>query len=180
MSFDDEHGQSADDFYFHDVDFTKTLLNGPTHHGFNEYFGVPDKTEGLLDTEPRVLIRNDRCIFTDRSRMNLIGMKNRKGRILVAPHWNLRDLGPIYLREAESFIDRQSKKSDQRFFLYFVPNANHFQRNPEGKDAVPDRINGTPIKGQSRCTSSVSGPDIASRPCGSFICRSPMNTAKQH
>ena len=60
MSFDDEHRQSADDFYFHDVDFTKTLLNGSTHHGFNEYFGVPDKTEDLLDTEPRVLIRNDR------------------------------------------------------------------------------------------------------------------------
>ena len=107
MSFDDGEGKPADDFYFHDVDFTKPLLDGPTHHGFDEYFGVPGNTEDPLDTEPRVLIRDDHFTFTDRSRMKLIGMKNREGRILAAPDWDLRNLGPLYLREAESFIDRQ-------------------------------------------------------------------------
>ncbi|HIF34371.1 MAG TPA: hypothetical protein EYQ75_22515 [Planctomycetaceae bacterium] len=159
MSFDDGEGKPADDFYFHDVDFTKPLLDGPTHHGFHEYFGVPGNTEDPLDTEPRVLIRNDRFAFTDRSRMKLIGMKKREGRILAAPDWNLRSLGPLYLREAEAFIDRQSKKADEPFFLYYVPNANHFQRNPDGDYAVPDEIAGTPIKGQSRYSDAAKAGD---------------------
>ncbi|HJN13744.1 MAG TPA: sulfatase-like hydrolase/transferase [Pirellulaceae bacterium] len=159
MSFDDGAGKPADDFYFHDVDFTKPILDGPTHHGFDEYFGVMGNTEDPLDTEPRVLIRNDRFTFTDRSRMKLIGMKNREGRILAAPDWDLRNLGPLYLREAESFIDRQSKKNDEPFFLYYVPNANHFQRNPDGDYAVPDRIAGTPIKGRSRYSDAAKAGD---------------------
>jgi arylsulfatase A-like enzyme len=79
MSFDNGEGQPAADFYFHDVDFTKALLDGPSHHGFDEYFGVPGNTEDPLDTEPRILIRNDRFTFTDRNRMKLIGMKKREG-----------------------------------------------------------------------------------------------------
>ena len=150
MSFDDGDGQPADDFYFHDVDFTKPLLDGPTHHGFDEYFGVPGNTEDPLDTEPRVLIRNDRFVFTDRSRMQLIGMKNRSGRILAAPDWDQRDLGPLYLQEAESFLDRQATQAAQPFFLYYVPNANHLQRNPQGDYAVPDQVGGQAIQGQSR------------------------------
>ncbi|MDG2382471.1 MAG: arylsulfatase [Pirellulaceae bacterium] len=149
MLFDDGEGQPADDFYFRDVDFTKPLLDGPTHHGFDEYFGVPGNTEDSLDTEPRVLIRNDRFTFTDRSRMKRIGMEKRERRILAAPDWDLRNLGPLYLREAELFLDRQSTKVEEPFFLYYAPNANHFQRNPHGDYAVPDQIAGTPIKGQS-------------------------------
>ncbi|MDP6557809.1 MAG: sulfatase-like hydrolase/transferase [Pirellulaceae bacterium] len=149
MLFDDGEGNPADDFYFHDADFTKPLLDGPTHHGFDEFFGVPGNTEDPLDTEPRVLIRNDRFVFTDRSRMKLIGMKKREGRILAAPDWDLRKLGPLYLSEAEAFIDRRSKDAAAPFFLYYAPNANHFQRNPQGDYAVPDEIAGTPIRGQS-------------------------------
>ena len=159
MSFDDGEGQPADDFFFHDIDFTKPLLDGPTHHGFDEYFGVPGNTEDPLDTEPRILIRNDRFTFTDRSRMKLIGMKKREGRILAAPDWDLRKLGPQYLSEAQSFIDRQSTKADEPFFLYYVPNANHLQRNPEGDYAVPDEVAGTPIKGQSRYSDDVAAGD---------------------
>ncbi|TWU40583.1 sulfatase-like hydrolase/transferase [Novipirellula artificiosorum] len=159
MSFDDGAGKPADDFYFHDVDFTKPLLDGPTHHGFDEYFGVPGNTEDPLDTEPRVLIRNDRFAFTDRKRMKLIGMKEREGRILASPEWDLKQLGPLYLREAESFIDRQSKRPDEPFFLYYVPNANHFQRNPDGDYAVPDEIAGTPIRGQSQYSDAAKAAD---------------------
>ncbi len=159
MSFDDGDGQPADDFCFHDVDFTKPLLDGPTHHGFDEFFGVPGNTEDPLDTEPRVLIRNDRFVFTDRSRMKLIGMKNREGRILAAPNWDLRNLGPLYLQEAEAFIDRQARDVAKPFFLYYVPNANHFQRNPQGDYAVPDEVGGTSIKGQSRYTDGIMGSD---------------------
>ena len=159
MAFDDGDGNPADDFYFQDVDFTKPLLDGPTHHGFDEYFGVPGNTEDPLDTEPRVLIRNDRFTFTDRSQLKLIGMKQREGRILAAPDWDLRNLGPLYLREAEAFIDRQSVQSDEPFFLYYAPNANHFQRHPDGDYAVPDMIAETPIKGKSRYSDNVMAGD---------------------
>lgn len=159
MAFDDGEGQPADDFYFHDVDFTKPLLDGPTHHGFDEYFGVPGNTEEPLDTEPRVLIRDDRFTFTDRTQMKRIGMKKREGQTLAAPDWDQRNLGPLYLREAEAYLDRQSKKADEPFFLYYVPNANHLQRNPDGDYAVPDKIAGTPIKGQSRYSDDMAAGD---------------------
>ncbi|MEO1991586.1 MAG: arylsulfatase [Pirellulales bacterium] len=159
MAFDDGEGKPADDFYFHDVDFTKPLLDGPTHHGFDEYFGVPGNTEDPLDTEPRVMIRNDHFIFTDRSRMKMIGMNKRAGKILAAPDWDLAKVGSLYLQEATLFIDRQSQNADKPFFLYYAPNANHFQRNPLGDYAVPENLGGTPIKGQSRYTDGVSAGD---------------------
>ena len=159
VAFDDGEGQPADDFYFHDVDFTKPLLDGPTHHGFDEYFGVAGNTEDPLDTEPRVFIRNDRLTFTDRSRMQRIGMKRRTGQILAAPDWDLKLLGQRYLHEVEAFIQRQSQQSDQPFFLYYVPNANHFQRHPGGDYAVPDVLAGKQIQGQSRYSDNAPAGD---------------------
>ena len=149
MTFNDGSGGAADEYDFSDVDFTKPILDGPTHHGFDEYFGVTGNTEDPLDLEPRIYFRNDRWIFTDRSKMKRIGMKNRSGRVLAMPGWDLKKLGPEYLREAQQFLDRQAKKKDP-FFLYYVPNANHFQRNPNGEYAVPDKISGIKIKGASR------------------------------
>jgi arylsulfatase A len=159
ISFDDGEGNPADDFHFHDVDFTKPLLDGPTHHGFDEYYGVPGNMEDPLDTEPRVPIRNDRFTFTDRARMKLIGMKKREGKVLAAPDWDQRKLGPLFLSEAESCIDRQAKDAAEPFFLYYVPCANHSQRHPGGDFAVPDEIAGTPIKGQSRYTDEKAAGD---------------------
>ena len=31
----------ANEFDYRDVDFSKPILDGPTHHGFHEFFGVP-------------------------------------------------------------------------------------------------------------------------------------------
>lgn len=158
MSFDDGYGKPADEYDFSDVDFTKPFLDGPTHHGFDEYFGVSGNTEDPLDLEPRIYFRNDRWTFTDRSKMQRIGMKSRAGRVLAAPDWDLSKLGPDYLREVLAFIERQSKASNP-FFLYYVPNANHFQRHPEGDYAVPDRIAGIQIKGQSRYSDGAPAGD---------------------
>lgn len=158
VSLDNGEGQPANDFYYADVDFMKPLLDGPTHHGFDEYYGVIGNTEDPLDTEPRILIRNDRFTFTDRSQMKLIGMKKREGRILAAPDWDLRELGTLYLAEAEAFVDRQSQTKEP-FFLYFVPNSNHFQRHPGGDYAVPESIAGKPIKGQSRYSDNAAATD---------------------
>ena len=129
MDFDDGYGVPADEFDFQDVDFSKPILDGPTHHGFDEFFGVPGNTEDPLDTEPRIYLRDDRWTFTDRSQMKLIGMKQRSGRILADPNWDLSQLGPDYLREAKAFVSRQAQ-GESPFFLYYVPNSNHLQQNP--------------------------------------------------
>lgn len=159
MSFSDSFGKAADDFDYHDVDFTKLILDGPTHHGFEEFFGVPGNTEDPLDTEPRVFIRDDHWTFNDRNAMKYIGMKNRKNRILAAPDWDLAKIGPTFLGEALAFLKRQESQSESPFFLYYVPCANHFQRNPSGDYAVPDVIAGVEIKDKSRYSDNSTGSD---------------------
>ena len=158
MDFDDGYGVPADEFDFQDVDFSKPILDGPTHHGFDEFFGVPGNTEDPLDTEPRIYLRDDRWTFTDRSQMKLIGMKQRSGRILADPNWDLSQLGPDYLREAKAFVSRQAQ-GESPFFLYYVPNSNHLQQNPSGPYAVPDSIANIPIKGKSVYTNGVKAGD---------------------
>ena len=49
MDFDDGYGVPADEFDFQGVDFSKPILDGPTHHGFDEFFGVTGNTEDPLD-----------------------------------------------------------------------------------------------------------------------------------
>ena len=158
MDFDDGHSQPADEFDYKDVDFTKPLLDGPTHHGFDEFFGVPGNTEDSLDTEPRIYIRNDKWTFTDRSKMHWIGMKHRAGQILSGPNWDLSQLGPDFLKEGLQFIQSASQKQ-KPFFLYYVPTANHFQRNQSGDYAVPEFLDGKPVKGTSRYTDGTKGTE---------------------
>ena len=117
MDFDDGQGMPADEFDYKDVDFTKNILDGPTHHGFNEFFGVPGNTEDSLDTEPRIFIRNDRWTFTDRSKMKWTGIKYRAGQILSGPDWDLSQIGPNFLREGIQFIEKASKKQKPFFFI---------------------------------------------------------------
>ena len=158
LAFDDGYGEVADEYDFSDVDFAKPFLDGPTHHGFDEYFGVTGNTEDPLDLEPRNYLRNEGWTVTDRSRMKRIGMKNREGRVLAVPDWDLSKLGPDYLREVKAFLGRQSKATAP-FFLYYVPNANHYQRHPGADYAVPDEIAGVPIKGESRYTDGARAGD---------------------
>ncbi len=158
MDFDDGHGKPADEFDYKDVDFTKPLLDGPTHHGFDEFFGVPGNTEDSLDTEPRIYIRNENWTFTDRSKMRWMGMKHRVGQILSGPNWDLSQLGPDFLKEGLQFIQSASLKQ-KPFFLYYVPTANHFQRNLTGDYAVPKFLDGKPVQGTSRFTDGTKGTD---------------------
>ena len=159
IDYDNGDGQPASHFYFHDVDFTKPLLDGPTHHGFDEYYGVTGNTEDSLDTAPRVMIVNDGHGFTERSKMKLIGITRRADKILADPDWDLRQLGPLYLKEMLKYLDQRAKKVDAPFFLYFAPNANHNQRNDEGVFAVPEKVGGVKIKGQSRYTDGSKAGD---------------------
>ena len=155
MAFDNGAGKPATDYYYEDVDFTRPVLDGPTHHGFDEFFGVPGNTEDSLDSEPRVYLRNDRWTFTNRDQMRRIGFRHRQRRIFAAPDWNLAQIGPVYLREAQAFLNRQAMAKEP-FFLYYVPNANHYQRNEKDGDyAVPKTIAGEAVKGASRLTNDT-------------------------
>ena len=158
MDFDDGHGMPSDEFDYKDVDFNKKILDGPTHHGFDEFFGVPGNTEDSLDTEPRIFIRNDRWTFRDRSLMRWTGMKYRSGQILSEPNWDLSQIGPEFLREGIKFIEKASKKQ-KPFFLYYVPAANHKQQNISGDYAVPESIDNQPVRGASRYINGTKGGD---------------------
>jgi arylsulfatase A len=158
MDFDDGDGYPADEFDYKDVDFAKPILDGPTHHGFDKFFGVPGNTEDSLDTEPRIYIRNDKWTFTDRSKIHWMGMKHRAGQILSGPDWNLSQIGPDFLKEGLQFIQLAAQKQNP-FFLYYVPTANHFQRNQKGDYAVPEFLNGKPVKGTSRYTDGAKGTE---------------------
>jgi arylsulfatase A-like enzyme len=158
MDFDDGQGQPADEFDYKDVNFRKPILDGPTHHGFNEFFGVPGNTEDSLDTEPRIFIRDDKWTFTDRTKMHWTGMEHRQGQILSEPNWNLSEIGPKFLEEGLNFLHRSSQ-NNLPFFLYYVPAANHLQRNLSGDYAVPKILNGKPVHGTSRFTDGSKGTD---------------------
>ena len=43
--------------------------------------------------------------------------------------------------------------------MYYVPAANHYQRNPSGDYAVPESIDNQPVKGSSRYTDGSKGDD---------------------
>lgn len=156
MDFDDGHGKPADEFDYKDVDFTRPILDGPTHHGFMEFFGVPGNTEDSLDTEPRIFIREDKWTFADRSKMHWGGIMHREGQVLKGPDWNLSEIGPEFLKNGLQFIRKAAAKKSP-FFLYYVPAANHYQRNVDGDYAVPQTIDGKAVKGASRFTDGAEG-----------------------
>ena len=88
--------------------------------------------------------------------MKWTGMKYRAGQILSGPDWDLSQIGPNFLREGIQFIENASKKQ-KPFFLYYVPAANHYQRNTSGDYAVPESIDNQPVKGASRYTDGSKG-----------------------
>jgi hypothetical protein len=87
-----------------------------------------------------------------------MGMKHRAGQILSGPNWDLSQLGPDFLKEGLQFIELASQEQ-KPFFLYYVPCANHFQRNQRGDYAVPEFLDGKPVKGSSRYTDGTKGTE---------------------
>ena len=78
--------------------------------------------------------------------MKWTGIQHRSGQILSAPDWNLSQIGPSLLKEGIEFIEKASLNTKP--FLYYVPAANHYQRNSNGDYAVPESIDNQPVKSQ--------------------------------
>ena len=151
MAFDNGDGEPARDYYHRDVDFTRPLIDGPTHQGFDEFLGVPGNIEDALDTEPRILIRDDRWEMTDRSKMVMGGWKKHVGKVFTDPSWDLTHIGETYLDEVEAILKRKSA-GKAPFFLYYVPNSNHQNLGEEGRYYIPESLRGKPVKGAAKLT----------------------------
>ena len=101
-----------------DVDFTRPLRDGPTHHGFDRFFGI----SASLDMPPYVYIDDDRpTAVPDRTtgRSDTMGFW-REGP--TAPDFRHEEVLPRLTDEAVRFVH---ESADRPFFLYFPLPAPH-------------------------------------------------------
>ena len=102
----------------HGIDFDGEILDGPTDHGFDEFFGVSGNHTWI----PNVYIRNDRFAANpDRDSRTDPNFTHR---------WDL--VQDRLTGEAASFIERSAESGDP-FFLYFPLTAPHTPLLPAGR-----------------------------------------------
>lgn len=124
-------------------DFHRPLVNGPTHHGFDHFFGVNGNFN--LAQHLDLWIEDDRVLAPD-SLVKKTEKHPRRGIVLDAwraKGWDPRDLTRLPLEKALAFLDEhRAKHPDKPFFLNFTPNAIH-------KDFFPNEtLNGEPVAGR--------------------------------
>ncbi|MFK5923175.1 MAG: arylsulfatase [Verrucomicrobiota bacterium] len=115
-------------------DFTKPVLGGPIHRGFDYFFGVD-----LPNLPPFAFIENDRLLVQPTAQYKLDnseGVNLPRGFVgaPMAPGWKLQGVLPELTRRAVKHIHEQAKK-DQPFFLYFTQTSPHEPVSPS-KDFV--------------------------------------------
>jgi arylsulfatase A len=114
------------------VDFTKTIANGPTTRGFDHYFGTD-----IPNFPPYCYIENDRTIGIPsvKSRPEF----NRPGPML--PNWQWVDILPELSKRSGKFIEESAKQA-KPFFLYVPLTSPHYPVVPakewQGKTKVGD------------------------------------------
>ena len=102
------------------VDYSKALIDGPTHHGFDESYVIP----ASLDMSPYVYLKNDRVTEIPSRLIDAVRFPKfyRKGEI--GPNFKHIECLSHLLGKANDFI-RENSKTDQPFFLYFPMPAPH-------------------------------------------------------
>jgi arylsulfatase A-like enzyme len=96
------------------LDWKKPLLDGPTNHGFDYFYGV----SASLDMPPYVFIENDRVTSVPTTEKKWI----RSGP--AAEDFEAEDALPILTRKASEWIGQRTKDS-KPFFLYLAFTAPH-------------------------------------------------------
>jgi arylsulfatase A-like enzyme len=124
-------------------DFHQPLVDGPTHHGFDVFFGV----NGNFDLAQHLdfWIENDRVVAPG-SLVKKTEKHPRRGIVLDAwraKDWDPRDLTRLPMEKALAFLDdHHANHPDKPFYLHFTPNAIH-------KDFFPNAtLNGKPVQGR--------------------------------
>ena len=116
------------------VDFTKTIRQGPTTRGFDHYFGTD-----VPNFPPYCFIDNDRTVGIP-SVVNRPEF-NRPGPML--PGWKWVEIMPELTRRAVKYVEDSAKASPRKpFFLYFPLTAPHYPVVPapafKGKSQAGD------------------------------------------
>jgi len=101
------------------VDFSKSIANGPTTRGFDYYFGVD-----LPNYPPYCFIENDHTVGQPLTAAVLQkGGYNRPGPVVDG--WNLTNILPQLTVRVVNYIEAAAK-TNRPFFLYFPLTAPHY------------------------------------------------------
>ncbi|HET7771808.1 MAG TPA: arylsulfatase [Chloroflexota bacterium] len=108
------------------VDYGAPLTHGPTHLGFDRYFGIP----ASLDMDPYVYLRDERVetLPTERIEASPRPAFYRGGPI--SPGFTMEGVMPRLTSEAVSFIQDRKARPDAPFFLYFPTTSPHTPHVP--------------------------------------------------
>jgi len=118
------------------VDYTKSVKNGPLAFGFDYFFGIA----ASLDMPPYCFIENNHTVGIPSLEKHPYNTLQKKG--LMPPGWEDEQVGPTFTRKAINFIERHVRHhSDRPFFLYFPTSAPHTPCTP------PDFIKGKSTAG---------------------------------
>lgn len=110
------------------VDFTKPILDGPVHRGFDYFFGTAccpttDWLYAFIEND-RVLVAPDHQL--DRSTLpeHAYAFDLRRG--MIAPGFDHEKVDLVFLDKSKSWIEKQVRKSPEKpFFLYHAMQAVH-------------------------------------------------------
>jgi len=112
------------------IDYTKPITHGPTHIGFDYYFGIA----GSLDMPPYVYIKNDRSTVLP-TKVKSFGRKGAAAADFEAVNC-LRD----FAAQSRAYIKEQVADSTKPFFLYLPLTSPHTPIVPsktwQGKSTV--------------------------------------------
>ena len=103
-----------------DIDFAAPIDDGPTHHGFDEFFGIP----ASLDFPPYVYIDGDTVTEPTIRRQEALRFPEFMRAGERAADFDPVDSLDRLIRAAIEFVERESR-TDRPFFLYLALSAPH-------------------------------------------------------
>lgn len=112
-----------------EVDITKIAGHGPSQNGFDYSFTLPSG----IQNEPYAAYENDKWLplkpsskiaFIDKAYMKSIGHELDKKEGLGDSNWEPRDIGPLLVNKATSYIAEYAHK-EKPFFMYYCSQAVH-------------------------------------------------------
>lgn len=107
------------------VDYHKTIMNGPITRGFDYYFG-----QDTPSLPPHVLVENDRVVEQPTDWLATQG--GMPG--AMAPGWKYENLMQTITDKASQYITEQTiKNPEEPFFLYLPLSAPHTPIAPQGQ-----------------------------------------------
>lgn len=110
------------------VDFEGTISDGPTHHGFDYYFGV----SASLDMAPYVFVRNDRFDSPPTLQQKAVKFPHFVRAGPRSEDFVIDEVLDRLTEEARSFIQERSQ-SDSPYFLYMPLTGPHKPTQPHAR-----------------------------------------------